>query len=361
MVQKLQPLTWDIPIVDNQGRPTPEFMRKWAQQFGINGTIPDLSTAAQVSALLDKIAATAGMVLVRGTLIWQGLASPADAKKFLNGATPHAFAQVKDSDLATTDVTDNDVSITKHGFAPKAPNDATLYLNGTGVYSVPAGSGGGGDGEPDPTNPGWDLSSAQGLNGSTFYSVPLTSLNTVATTPASAVQSVLWCAPGRVTGKRYFEMVLVDSFNGGAIGLIWGIGRSNFRNGVLGQDIGQLGWPSGGAIQSRWDFSVFGSSYTVASIQGWASGNTLCCAVDLDARLIWFRTNGGNWNNSGTADPATGTGGIDLNRAYQRISAPIKLYPAANANNNSGDTATVNLGTSAFAQAMPSGFVAWKT
>jgi hypothetical protein len=38
---KLQPLAWDVPIVDYKtGFPTPEFMRKWAQQFGINGSIP---------------------------------------------------------------------------------------------------------------------------------------------------------------------------------------------------------------------------------------------------------------------------------------------------------------------------------
>jgi hypothetical protein len=43
-------------------------------------------------------------------------------------------------------VTTNDVSITKHGFVPKAPNDATKYLNGVGAYAVPAGGGGGGGG-----------------------------------------------------------------------------------------------------------------------------------------------------------------------------------------------------------------------
>jgi hypothetical protein len=40
--------------------------------------------------------------------------------------------------------TTNDVSITKHGYAPILPNDATKYLDGTGVYSVPAGGGGSG-------------------------------------------------------------------------------------------------------------------------------------------------------------------------------------------------------------------------
>jgi len=56
--------------------------------------------------------------------------SPADATQFLNGAATPAFAQVKASDLAITDTTNNNVSSTKHGFAPKSPADATKFLNG---------------------------------------------------------------------------------------------------------------------------------------------------------------------------------------------------------------------------------------
>lgn len=50
---------------------------------------------------------------------------------------------VADADLSTSDVTTNNVSTSKHGFAPKAPNDATKFLDGTGAYSVPPGTGGG--------------------------------------------------------------------------------------------------------------------------------------------------------------------------------------------------------------------------
>lgn len=56
--------------------------------------------------------------------------SPADATKFLNGAATPAYAQVKDSDLSTSDVTTNNVVSTKHGLAPKSPADATKFLNG---------------------------------------------------------------------------------------------------------------------------------------------------------------------------------------------------------------------------------------
>ncbi len=52
------------------------------------------------------------------------------------------LSAITEAYLTLADNTTDDVSTTKHGFAPKAPNDATKYLDGTGVYSVPAGGGG---------------------------------------------------------------------------------------------------------------------------------------------------------------------------------------------------------------------------
>lgn len=75
MVDKL---TSSVPIIYTQGAllgtPTKEFMIKWEQLSEELGTIPALSTAAQVSAVLDKITATAGVILYRGTSQWGGLA-----------------------------------------------------------------------------------------------------------------------------------------------------------------------------------------------------------------------------------------------------------------------------------------------
>jgi hypothetical protein len=57
-------------------------------------------------------------------------------------------AEVKDSSITEAkqllaDNTTNNVSTAKHGYAPKLPNDATKFLDGTGTYSTPAGGGGG--------------------------------------------------------------------------------------------------------------------------------------------------------------------------------------------------------------------------
>jgi hypothetical protein len=44
---------------------------------------------------------------------------------------------LNETGLAFTDVTTNDTSTTKHGLAPKLPNDSTLFLNGSGAWSSP--------------------------------------------------------------------------------------------------------------------------------------------------------------------------------------------------------------------------------
>lgn len=51
-------------------------------------------------------------------------------------ANPGTIAEVN---ISFTDNTTNNVSTSKHGYAPKAPNDVTKFLNGLGAYSVPAG------------------------------------------------------------------------------------------------------------------------------------------------------------------------------------------------------------------------------
>jgi len=62
--------------------------------------------------------------------------SPADATKFLNGATTPDYALIKDSDLSTSDITTNDVTTSKHGFTPKAPNDTTKFLRGDATWAA---------------------------------------------------------------------------------------------------------------------------------------------------------------------------------------------------------------------------------
>jgi hypothetical protein len=56
------------------------------------------------------------------------------------GGVP-SFSAVVEADITLSNNTTNNVSTTKHGFAPILPNDATKFLDGTGAYSTPTGSG----------------------------------------------------------------------------------------------------------------------------------------------------------------------------------------------------------------------------
>ena len=56
-----------------------------------------------------------------------------------NAAGAKSFGAVVEADQTLADNTTNNVSTTKHGYAPKAPNDATKFLDGTGAYTTPSG------------------------------------------------------------------------------------------------------------------------------------------------------------------------------------------------------------------------------
>jgi len=55
--------------------------------------------------------------------------------KSVTGANVKAL--VTDANLTTTDVTTNNVSTSKHGFTPKAPNNTNQYLRADATWSTP--------------------------------------------------------------------------------------------------------------------------------------------------------------------------------------------------------------------------------
>ena len=66
-------------------------------------------------------------------------------KLFSNGTevsiSTHTHAE---SEITFSDITTNDVSTAMHGYCPILPDDPTLYLDGEGNWTAPAGGGGGG-------------------------------------------------------------------------------------------------------------------------------------------------------------------------------------------------------------------------
>jgi hypothetical protein len=73
-------------------------------------------------------------------------------------------------------------------------------------------------------------------------------------------------------------------------------------NSYPGNDNQSIGLNSGGEY---W----YNGSIQASGLPTWTSGDTIDVAVSLINNKIWIRVNGGNWNNSPTDNPATGTGG----------------------------------------------------
>lgn len=63
-----------------------------------------------------------------------------------NAFGPPSFSAVVEVDLNLSNNTTNNVSTSHHGFVPILPGDPTVFLNGTGGFTTPPGSGGSGGG-----------------------------------------------------------------------------------------------------------------------------------------------------------------------------------------------------------------------
>lgn len=124
--------------VTTTGSPATGNLSKFSGSTSItNGDLSgDLTTAGTLATSLATVNANVGTF---GTAT-QSAAITLDGKGRATAASNITITPAESS-VTFTDITTNNVSTTKHGYAPKAPNDATKYLDGTGAYSTPAGSG----------------------------------------------------------------------------------------------------------------------------------------------------------------------------------------------------------------------------
>jgi hypothetical protein len=147
------------------------------------------------------------------------------------------------------------------------------------------------------------------------------------------------------TGKFYRENTVVQSANPNNINA-GGIANSTAGlSNYMGVDTNSVSIFGAGG--------VFLNNVNIATVAAYGVGDVLCDAVDLGALLIWFRTNGGLWNNSGTANPATGAGGISI------ASLAGGPYLPSASMDTTIDIMTANFGATAYAQSVPSGFGNW--
>lgn len=144
------------------------------------------------------------------------------------------------------------------------------------------------------------------------------------------------------SGKKYCE-VLVTTVTSSAV-TVFGISNaSTALDAFPGSTLDGFGM--------AFDGNGYISGASVGNIAlGLTNGDRLCMAVDFTAEQIWFRKNGGDWNNLGTNDPVAGTGGFDFSTInagpYYAMLSLVDL----------NDVCTANFGGTAYAHTPPSGF-----
>lgn len=147
---KVDRLDWQVPIANPNGTPTAEFQRKWVQQAKTNASIPDLTTAAAVSAVIDLLSSTVGALLVRGATQWGELAPSADGKVLRDKGAGNA--PIWDTISNIVDLIGNTRGSVLYrgaaGWSVLAPSAAGKVLTDGGVGADPSwqtasGSGGG--------------------------------------------------------------------------------------------------------------------------------------------------------------------------------------------------------------------------
>lgn len=228
----------------------------------------------------------------------------------------------------------NTVPITFTTFDPGYPDEVNQVATG----AVATGGGGSSGGDSSATNT-WD---------NTKHDAGLYLLQAnmyAARDPYDFVGSYspVISINGHTTGKYYFELKFVA---GADIAI------------AIGNDVA-VNKNSGAAPFNNLDGFSWSSAYGIRGLNGgltnlpgsmptFAGDDTVCCAIDFGANLVWFKKAGGLWNNRSACDPANATNGI----GFAAMNAGTRYAGVALYN---GD-AIVNFGASLFVNTAPTGF-----
>lgn len=140
--------------------------------------------------------------------------------------------------------------------------------------------------------------------------------------------------------KLYMEHVATVAIGDILVGL--GSNSAGLNGQYTGQGNDSVGYqPSSG--------QVLQAAAVLATIATAALTDTICQAWDIAALKFWIRVNGGNWNNSGVANPATGVGGITFGSGVGGGPFPM-------ATGGGSSVLTSNFGATAFSFGVPAGF-----
>jgi hypothetical protein len=166
-------------------------------------------------------------------------------------------------------------------------------------------------------------------------------------TPSTGVDGVARCTGGRGNDKFYFECTYPT-----ITGAVSRVGIATRQIPLTGATSIQ-GDGSGSVLARADNGNIINFVSTGFSLGAAAAGSVIGIAVDTQNLLAWFRHNGGNWNGVSSADPVTGTNGINIAGLFTNN----VVFPVAVPSPSAGSQSVVaNFGATAYAFTKPSGF-----
>lgn len=181
--------------------------------------------------------------------------------------------------------------------------------------------------------------------------VALSGGDLIATNNGSTGAAMVRSISSQTSGKYYWEITIGSSqTNSLAIGIA--DSTQPLSTSFLGGGVHGAGYFGAGAVSFN--------SATAQTIMTFTAGDIIGVAIDIGNKGIWFRKNGGNWNNNASADPVTNTLTITNSTAWGGGGAfwtgPLFACVDVEKGTATVDSCTANFGATAFANTAPSGF-----
>lgn len=170
--------------------------------------------------------------------------------------------------------------------------------------------------------------------------VAITKGGTVGRTVTSTAISAASSQTRWAIGPLYFEMLCNVKAGTTSVGLV--NRQATFGAASLGATTSSIAYQSDGLVRC--------GNVTLATISPYTTNDRVCVAHNPSLNLIWFKVNGGSWNNNGLANPATGVGGIDISSWVADLAYPAVGFSVG------GASFTAAFASADFAYSPPSGY-----
>jgi hypothetical protein len=185
-----------------------------------------------------------------------------------------------------------------------------------------------------------DKSNSIVLQGSNLQAVNLSTTNAPAAVRSTEIGAGLWYMEFTIgeSGLQYCGIANnLDSISAPP-GLTFG------NNAVIYDSTGNV-------------FNDTGPEPLVQGLSSYGMRDTIGMAWSTFSRKVWFRVNAGNWNNSGSDNPLTSSGGYDLTAMLAKGSARVLWASSLASSITVSPSVTINVGSTAFNFLPPSDFI----